>query len=71
MYKAITLGYKFGEVPVTKIYPAKKLGYTKMQPLICPTPPLFEQLRVQVNIKRLREKPQYGAFREAVRLKLI
>lgn len=34
LYKAITLGYKFCEAPVTKIYPAKKLGITKMKPLI-------------------------------------
>lgn len=34
MYKAIKLGYRFTEAPVTKIYPAKKLGYTKMKPLI-------------------------------------
>lgn len=34
LYKAITLGYKFREVAVTKIYPSKKLGYTKMQPFI-------------------------------------
>lgn len=33
-YKAITLGYKVLEVPVTKIYPSKKLGYTKMRPII-------------------------------------
>jgi len=33
LYKVITLGYKFKEAPVTKIYPAKKLGYTKMKPL--------------------------------------
>ncbi|VAX36171.1 glycosyltransferase(EC:2.4.-) [hydrothermal vent metagenome] len=33
LYKVITLGYKFTEVAVTKIYPAKKLGYTKMKPL--------------------------------------
>lgn len=32
-YKAIKLGYKTTEVPVTKIYPPKKLGYTKMQPI--------------------------------------
>ena len=30
LYKTITLGYKFREVFVTKIYPPKKLGYTKM-----------------------------------------
>ncbi len=33
MYKAIKLGYKFTEASVTKIYPAKKLGYTKMKPI--------------------------------------
>ena len=30
-YKAIALGYKVKEVPVTKIYPSKKEGYTKMK----------------------------------------
>ncbi len=35
LWKAITLGYKFKEVFVTKIYPPKKLGgYTKMIPII-------------------------------------
>jgi len=34
LYKAITLGYKVMEVPVTKIYPSKKLGYTKMRPIV-------------------------------------
>jgi dolichol-phosphate mannosyltransferase len=33
MYKAIRLGYKFGEVPVTKIYPPRAEGYTKMKPV--------------------------------------
>lgn len=33
-YKTVTLGYKTGEVPCTKIYPPKKIGYTKMKPLI-------------------------------------
>ena len=33
-WKAIRLGYRTGEVPVTKIYPPKKIGYTKMQPII-------------------------------------
>lgn len=33
-YKVIKLGYKTTEVPVTKIYPPKKLGYTKMKPII-------------------------------------
>lgn len=30
--RAIQLGYKVREVPVTKIYPPKSLGYTKMKP---------------------------------------
>lgn len=34
LFKAITLGYRFTEAPVTKIYPAKQLGYTKMKPFI-------------------------------------
>lgn len=33
MFKAIRLGHRFAEVPVTKIYPPKHLGYTKMKPL--------------------------------------
>jgi dolichol-phosphate mannosyltransferase len=33
-YKAIKLGYRTTEVPVTKIYPPKQLGYTKMRPII-------------------------------------
>lgn len=32
-YKSIRLGYKVGEVPVTKVYPDKQLGYTKMRPI--------------------------------------
>jgi len=32
-FKAIKLGYKVAEVPVTKIYPPKSLGYTKMKPI--------------------------------------
>ena len=32
--KVIRLGYKVKEVPVTKIYPPKALGYTKMKPFI-------------------------------------
>jgi len=31
--KVIKLGYKTTEVPVTKIYPPRELGYTKMQPI--------------------------------------
>lgn len=34
LFKALTLGYRFKEVPVTKIYPPKKLGYTKMKPFV-------------------------------------
>jgi dolichol-phosphate mannosyltransferase len=33
LFKAIRLGYQFAEVPVTKIYPSRELGYTKMKPL--------------------------------------
>ncbi|MEW6729910.1 MAG: glycosyltransferase family 2 protein [Acidobacteriota bacterium] len=33
MYQAIKLGYRFREVAVTKIYPPKQLGYTKMKPI--------------------------------------
>ena len=33
LFKAIKLGYKFKEVPVIKIYPPKKMGYTKMRPV--------------------------------------
>lgn len=32
-FKAIKLGYRYIEVPVTKIYPDKKLGQTKMKPI--------------------------------------
>lgn len=32
LYKAIKCGYKYDEASVTKIYPPKKLGYTKMTP---------------------------------------
>ncbi len=31
--RAIQLGYRTAEVPVTKIYPPKKLGQTKMKPI--------------------------------------
>lgn len=34
LYKILKLNYNFKEVPVTKIYPSKKLGYTKMKPLV-------------------------------------
>ena len=32
-WKVIRLGYRTAEVPVTKIYPPRSLGYTKMAPL--------------------------------------
>jgi dolichol-phosphate mannosyltransferase len=32
-FKTIKLGYRVTEVPVTKIYPPKKQGYTKMKPV--------------------------------------
>ncbi len=32
-FKALALGYRVVEVPVTKIYPAHDLGYTKMTPI--------------------------------------
>lgn len=33
-YKVITCGYRTKEVPVSKIYPPKQLGYTKMKPIV-------------------------------------
>jgi dolichol-phosphate mannosyltransferase len=33
LFKAIRLGYRHTEVPVTKVYPPKAQGYTKMKPL--------------------------------------
>jgi dolichol-phosphate mannosyltransferase len=33
LYKLIRLGYPVMEAPVTKIYPPKALGYTKMKPI--------------------------------------
>ena len=34
LLKAITLGYRHVEVPVTKIYPNHQQGYTKMRPFV-------------------------------------
>jgi dolichol-phosphate mannosyltransferase len=34
LVKAIKLGYRHCEVPVTKIYPSHSLGYTKMRPFV-------------------------------------
>ena len=33
-YKAMKLGYRVEEIPVTKIYPPRKIGYTKMRPIV-------------------------------------
>jgi len=33
LYKILKLNYKFKEGQVTKVYPPKKLGYTKMKPI--------------------------------------
>ncbi|MFH0954171.1 MAG: glycosyltransferase family 2 protein [Verrucomicrobiota bacterium] len=33
LFKAIRLGYRFTEVPVTKVYPPHHEGYTKMRPI--------------------------------------
>jgi dolichol-phosphate mannosyltransferase len=33
LYKAIRLGYRHMEVPVTKVYPPHQQGYTKMRPI--------------------------------------
>jgi dolichol-phosphate mannosyltransferase len=34
LFKALTLGYRYSEVFVTKTYPPKNLGYTKMKPIL-------------------------------------
>ncbi len=34
LYKALTLGFRVEEAPVSKIYPARRLGYTKMKPVV-------------------------------------
>jgi len=34
LYKMIQLGYKHAEVPCTKIYPPRKIGQTKMKPVV-------------------------------------
>ncbi len=34
LYKVLKCGYKCKEAPVTKIYPSRSLGYTKMKPLV-------------------------------------
>ena len=33
LFKAVRLGYRHTEVPCTKIYPPKQVGYTKMKPI--------------------------------------
>ena len=34
LFKSVKLGFKVGEAPVSKIYPSKKLGYTKTRPIV-------------------------------------
>jgi len=34
LLKTIRLGYRHTEVPVTKIYPPREIGYTKMRPFV-------------------------------------
>ncbi len=34
LWKVLKLGYRHCEVPCTKVYPPRKLGYTKMKPII-------------------------------------
>lgn len=34
LFKTIKLRYRLKETPVTKIYPPRKLGYTKMRPIV-------------------------------------
>jgi len=34
LYQVIRLGYRHMEAPVTKVYPSRRLGYTKMKPLV-------------------------------------
>jgi len=34
LFMTIKLGYRHAEVPCTKIYPPRKLGYTKMKPIV-------------------------------------
>jgi len=34
LFKTVKVGYRFREAPVTKIYPSRKIGYTKMRPIV-------------------------------------
>jgi dolichol-phosphate mannosyltransferase len=34
LWKVLKLGYRYAEVPCTKIYPPKSMGYTKMKPIV-------------------------------------
>ncbi len=34
LWKALKLGYRHTEVPCTKIYPSRSIGYTKMKPVV-------------------------------------
>lgn len=50
--KVIRLGYNVTEIPVTKIYPPKKLGQTKMKPIIGWWSIMRPILYVGVGLKR-------------------
>jgi dolichol-phosphate mannosyltransferase len=52
LYKALTLGYRVREVPVTKIYPAAELGYTKMRPIVGWWEMLSPLLMLAIGIRR-------------------
>ena len=53
LWKTVTLGYKFKEVFVTKIYPPKQLGaYTKMVPFISWWSILKPLFYLKLGIKR-------------------
>ena len=34
LWKVLKLGYRHQEVPCTKIYPPRRIGYTKMKPIV-------------------------------------
>ncbi len=53
LWKAITLGYKYKEVFVTKVYPPKKMGgYTKMVPILSWWSILKPLFYLRLGIKR-------------------
>jgi dolichol-phosphate mannosyltransferase len=52
LYKLLVCGFRHTEVPCTKIYPAKKLGITKMRPIIGWWDMLRPVLLLGLGIKR-------------------